>query len=74
MFGRKHKHLKILMHRYGATVYQDGRYLHIDAKLSTKSQRDLGTLRDLIEALDEVAKSTKKIVTPHPDEVTGLDP
>ena len=56
MFGRKRKHLDILIHRRNATVYLDGRYIHIDVKLSIKSDRDRSTLRDIWNAVaDAVA-------------------
>lgn len=73
MFGRR-KHLDILMHRRGVSVYQDGRYLHVDAKLSIKSQRELGTLKDLVNLLADVVNPTQRdedaeIVAPHANDV-----
>ena len=53
MFFRSRKHLNILVSRYGATVYQDGRYLHVDVKLSIKSARDRNALHDVINAISD---------------------
>lgn len=47
MFSRIRKHARILMHRRNAAAYVDGRYLHVDAKLSVKSKRDREIARDL---------------------------
>ena len=56
MFWKKRKHVKVLLHRHHADVYQDGRYLHIDAKLSLKSKRDCNALRDLVFELMAIAE------------------
>lgn len=53
------RHARILMSRRNAAVYIDGRYLHVDAKLSTKSKRDREIARDLAEEiLTEVGLTT----------------
>jgi len=39
------------MHRRNAAAYVDGRYLHVDAKLSVKSKRDREIARELASTI-----------------------
>ncbi len=50
MFGRKKK-VEVVMHRSGATVYRDGRYLVVDARMSTRSKKGRDALKDLADAI-----------------------
>ncbi len=52
MFGRTRKHVEIWLHRHGVNVYQDGRYVHIDARLSMRSQRDRATLKEVLRVIE----------------------
>ena len=80
MFGKR-KHARILMSRRNAAAYVDGRYLHVDAKLSVKSKRDREIARDLAESIIEevgasegafTRRNSPPTVSDIPDPVTGL--
>ena len=80
MFFRKTKHIDILVSRHGASVYLDGRYIHVDVKLSIKSSRDRNALRDVVSAINEAIELEENPITlaedtlpPHCDR-PGMDP
>lgn len=47
----KRKHIDVVVHRPGATVYQDGRYLSADMKISTRSKRGRQVARDIANSI-----------------------
>jgi len=63
MFWKKKKAVEVLMHRAGATVYMDGRYLVIDARMSTKSKKGREALMDLADAILAQARDVPKLST-----------
>ena len=73
MFRRTRKHINILVSRYGASVYQDGRYLCIDVKLSVKSSRDRNALRDVMNAIKNVVGLQEKNATPEQQDSEIMD-
>ena len=51
MFGRNRKHVHILKHHRSSAVYVDGRYLHTDMKVSTRSKRGREIARETCSAI-----------------------
>ncbi len=49
MFGPKH--VRIIKHHRNAAVYQDGRYLHVDMKISTRSKKGRQIARETAMAI-----------------------
>ncbi len=77
MFLRTRKHINILVSRYGASVYQDGRYIHIDVKLSIKSSRDRTALRDVMNTINdllELVENPRVMDIPGDTEIVGPQP
>ena len=55
---RNRKHARILKHHRNSSVYVDGRYLHVDTKVSVKSKRGRELARETAAAiLNEVGAS-----------------
>lgn len=50
MFGKR-KHARILKGHRNSSVYVDGRYLHVDTKISVKSKRGRELARETAEAI-----------------------
>lgn len=48
---RKPKHVTILKHQRNATVYLDGRYLHVDMKISTRSKTGRQIARETAQTI-----------------------
>lgn len=74
MFFRTRKHINILVSRYGASVYQDGRYIHVDVKLSIKSSRDRNALRDVMNAIKDLLVLEENPILPGDTEIVGPQP
>ena len=45
------KHAEIFKHHRNTAVYVDGRYLHVDTKVSTRSERGRRLARETAEAI-----------------------
>ena len=59
MFGSKNKHARILKHHRNSAVYVDGRYLHVDTKVSTRSKRGRELARETAEAILQEVGATE---------------